>query len=158
VDIWTKTFSSPVPIAGAQSCTAVNRTEIQMVLGLPQTVSVFDHYDCVVKTTETCDAGSTAAGPINNAVCTDCQLNTTTTTTPRSNPLIISYDPVNPTRPQGLPINNYQWIVGNNVPVFENGDSFAITSPFPTILAGHDAKISNISPLIQPNGSVTTAF
>lgn len=157
VDVWTKTISSPVPISGAQSCVAVTRQETQIVGGVARLVDVFDHYNCIVKTTETCDAGSANGGPINNDFCQNCQLHTTTTT-PNASPLFISYHPFDSARPSGLPVSYYQWIIGNNVPVFDTGDRFAITSPFPTILSGNSAKFENISPLISPSGTINTTF
>lgn len=127
-----KTVSSSTQIPGA-ICTPVNRTETQTVNGVTTSTLVLDYYSCVVTTRETCDAGSLNGVAINNSICTDCNLNLTSTN-PRANPLFISYYPVDATRPRGLPVNNYQWIVGNNVPIFESGDRFAISSPFPTIL------------------------
>lgn len=121
---------------------------------------MFDHYRCVVTTQETCDAGWLNGSPLNNLYCVGCQTqNNVTTTNPSANPLMISYHPVDTTRPQGLTVSNYQWIVGNNVSVFDAGDRFSIASPYPTILSGYSATIENDSNLINPvNSTISNPF
>lgn len=157
MDSWVKTINYSTQIPGA-TCTVVNRTETQTINGVTTSRSVFDHYSCIVTTRESCDAGALNGAAINNSICTNCTLNLTTTN-PRANPLFISYYPIDAARPRGLPVNNYQWIVGNNVPVFESGDRFAISSPFPTILSGYRATVENISPLMLPGtATVNNAF
>lgn len=42
--------------------------------------------------------------------------------------------------------------------MFDSGDRFAITSPFPTMLSGYSANMKNSSVLIDPSGSVSTPF
>lgn len=158
VDSWTKTISWSAPIPGA-TCTAINRTEIQRVNGVDTSVQVLDHYSCIVTTHETCDAGTLYGAPINNAMCTNCNFTLGTSTNPRANPLFLSYYPADTSRPRGLPVDNYQWIIGNDVPVFDSGDRFTITSPFPTILSGYSATMENSSSLLSPSSAtVSNAF
>lgn len=103
---------------------------------------------------------------ISNALCNAlCQINTTSTrpgacvrgvldcpgtsTNPFGNPLSIDFDPSAAGRATQS-VTAARWIIGNGVPVFDAGDRFLLSSPFPTILQGATMAISNNnSPLIQ---------
>lgn len=71
----------------------------------------FIDYTCRINLDETCDAGRYNGVIINNSVCSNCHTNITSTTTPRANPLTIMYFPSDTSRPQGLPVNSYSWII-----------------------------------------------
>ena len=76
-----------------------------------------------------------------------------TRTNPFGNPLTISFDPAAAGRAT-IPLGSARWIIGNNIPVFDQGDRIMLSSPFPTILQGASMAIANTSGLI--NGSVVT--
>ncbi len=117
-----------------------------------------------VSSGEQCDTGLTSG----NSLCTStCRLNTSGSTnpgacargildcpngftTPGSSPIEILFKR---SGASPRPVSTYKWIVGNNVPVFEVGDSFTLTAPFPVLLSGGKAAVSSTSEHL--NGTVT---
>ena len=80
-----------------------------------------------------------------------------TSTNPFGNPLSIEFDPIAAGRATQS-VSAARWIIGNGVPVFEAGDRFLLSSPFPTILQGANMAIANAnSPLINGT-SVSRTF
>lgn len=138
------------------SCTANYTAAIPATATTPEVPPVFIDYACRVNLGEECDAGSFNGSVIDNSVCSStCRLKSPLNTddpgftNPAANPLTIDFVPASPTtvRARG-PVGKFKWIVGDGVPVFDQGDRFMLASPFPTLLQGGTTKIRNNSQLL----------
>lgn len=134
-------------------CTANYTAEVPATATTPAIPPVFIDYTCRVNLGEECDAGSLNGSVIGNSVCSaTCrlnQLNPNGFTNPAANPLTIDFVPASPTTNRGRgTVGKFKWIVGNGIPVFDQGDQFRLSSPFPTLLQGGTTTIRNNSQLL----------
>lgn len=141
------------------NCTANYTAEVPATATAARIPPRFIDYTCRINLGEECDAGNINGTPIDNSVCSStCTLKAVPPvgwTNPGANPLTIEFSPANTANGRGIaPVSQFKWIVGDGIAVFDAGDQFLLSSPFPTLLQGGETKILNNSLLL--NGAPLT--